>query len=165
MSWADEVHFLIMGGTIDGVWSKGEDGVVLRKLSVIPEYIRDLGLPVRTNFSQVCIKDSTEITEEDRKILALAIKDSLASYIVVTHGSRTAPDTAKFLQDTVLAMRHDQIIIVMSADTPLGIPQSDAPFWLGYVMAFLQLLKPGVYVCTNKAQILTPDEAIAQKPS
>ncbi len=124
------------------------DTVVPHKKSVIPEYISSLKLYNITKFTQVCMKDSRQLTRKDRENILKTIKKSPCSKIIVTHGTYTMPDTARFLKANL--KRRDQTIILTGSMIPIsGFVFSDAPFNLGYALAQLGTLKPGVYVCMN----------------
>jgi L-asparaginase len=44
------------------------------------------------------MKDSRNIDSEDRKNLCKCIEESEESYILITHGTYTMPDTARYLE-------------------------------------------------------------------
>lgn len=148
------------GGTIDSVWIGSQDTVAVAEHSILPDYLAALGKNLKFNdqfkFSEICMKDSRALTDEDRKNVLETIEESESEKIVITHGTYTIPDTAKYIKAHL--KRKDQIIILVGSMVPInGFDFSDAPFNLGYVMAQLQILKPGVYVCMN-AKVFTPEE-------
>ena len=51
------------------------------------------------NITSICRKDSQEIVKEDRESLAKCIVDCQESKIIVTHGTDTIIETAKYVQD------------------------------------------------------------------
>jgi L-asparaginase len=58
------------------------------------------------------------------------------------------PDTARFLKANL--KRKDQTIILTGSMIPLlGFSPSDGPFSIGYAIAKVQDLEPGIYVCMN----------------
>ncbi len=139
------VHFIMMGGTIDSRWNKRTDAVEVNEESAIPEYFNDYNLLDDTMFTQVCMKDSRDITDEDRKRLLETVEESPSNNLIITHGRYTMPDTARFLKENL--KREDQTIIITAAVTPLiAFDFSDAPFNLGYSFAKSQHLPPGIYI-------------------
>jgi len=46
-----------------------------------------------------CRKDSTEITQKDRRNILIACVKAPVRHIVITHGTDTIIETAKYLQD------------------------------------------------------------------
>lgn len=156
----EKIHFVITGGTIDSVWNGAQDTVVVSEHSVLPEYFAELRKNLKfyedITFTEICMKDSRAITKEDRKNMLKAIAESDATKIIVTHGTYTMPDTARFLKDNL--KRTDQTIVLTGSMVPIkGFDFSDGPFNLGYAIAQAQKLSPGVYVCMN-ARVFTPDE-------
>lgn len=155
-----KIHIITTGGTIDSVWSGAQDTVVVSEHSVLPEYFenlqRNLKFYEKIIFTEVCMKDSREIREGDRKNILKVIEESPADKIIVTHGTYTMPETAKYLNNHL--KREGQTIVLTGAMTPVkGFDFSDGPFNLGYALAQVQILKPGVYVCMN-ARVFTPQE-------
>jgi len=94
----DVIHFILTGGTIDSYYDGAKDTVAVRERSVIPDYIKSLQLYEKPMFTQVCMKDSRALTEKDRAKMMQVIKDSSASKIIITHGTYTMPDTARYLK-------------------------------------------------------------------
>ncbi len=154
------INIVITGGTIDSLWNGAQDTVVVSEHSILPEYFQELGRNLKfyeeLKFTEVCMKDSRAITEEDRKDVLKAIEESVADKIIITHGTYTMPDTARYLKDHL--NRTDQVIALTGSMVPIkGFDFSDGPFNLGYAIAQLQKLEPGVYVCMN-AKVFTPEE-------
>lgn len=126
--------------------------------SAIPKFIKSLNLDRNFVFTEVCMKDSRGLTEADRKKILQSVEKSIAQKIVITHGTYTMPDTARYLQANL--KRSDQIIILTGAMIPLiGFSPSDAPFSLGYALASLDSAKPGVYVAMN-GHLFDADEVV-----
>lgn len=156
----EKIHVVITGGTIDSIWNGVQDTVVVSKHSVLPEYFAELRKNLKfyekLTFTEVCMKDSRAITEEDRKNVLDTIEKSDATKIIITHGTYTMPDTARFLKDNL--KRSNQTIVLTGSMVPIkGFDFSDGPFNLGYAIAQVQKLPAGVYVCMN-ARVFTPDE-------
>ncbi|HSX19073.1 MAG TPA: asparaginase domain-containing protein [Candidatus Saccharimonadales bacterium] len=156
----DEVHVIITGGTIDSVWSGAHDTITVSEKSVLPEYFKELGrnlkFPFKFNFTEVCMKDSRAIDEEDRKAMVKAIEESKSDKILITHGTYTMPDTARYLKKNL--KRKGQTIILTGSMVPIkGFDFSDGPFNLGFAIAMLEKLEPGVYVAMN-TRAFTPEE-------
>lgn len=102
------------------------------------------------------MKDSRQIEEQDRKDILKAIQESPAKKILITHGTYTMPDTARYLKKNL--KRKDERIVVTGSMVPIkGFDFSDGPFNLGFAVAMLEKLAPGVYVCMN-ARAFTPEE-------
>ena len=154
------VHIIITGGTIDSVWSGAHDTVIVSEHSTLPQYFEELGknlkFPAKFTFTEVCMKDSRQIAEEDRKNVLRTIEESKTTKILITHGTYTMPDTARYIKKNL--ERKDKIIVLTGSMVPIkGFYFSDGPFNLGFAIAMLEKLDPGVYVCMN-AKAFTPEE-------
>lgn len=88
-------------------------------------------LDIPTDFIQVCMKDSRSLTQEDQKNILNVIENATQKKIIITHGTYTMPDTARFLKANL--KRNDQTIILTSSMLPIkGFCPSDGPFNLGF---------------------------------
>jgi len=151
-----KISVMITGGTIDSFFDSRKDAVVPLEKTTIPNFIKSLKLDDHISFIEICMKDSRSLTKEDLKKLLKAIEKSASKKIIITHGTYTMPDTARYLESGL--KRKDQAIVLTGAMIPLtGFSPSDAPFNLGYSLASVKILKPGVYVCMN-GQIFMPKE-------
>jgi L-asparaginase len=145
---ADTIHFILTGGTIDSYYDGPSDTAKPNEKSKIPKYIQGLKLYSSVEFSEICMKDSRNITKSDLKKILEAVEHSKHKKIIITHGTYSMPDTGRFLKAHL--KRNDQIIILTGSMIPLhGFLDTDAPFNIGFSMAMLQILNPGIYVCMN----------------
>jgi len=150
------VEIIITGGTIDSYFDSIKDAILPLKKSVIPSFLRSLKTSEKVSFSEICMKDSRSLTDGDLKNILKTVEKSNSKKIIITHGTYTMPDTARFLSANL--KRKDQVIILTGSMIPLtGFSPSDAPFNLGYSFSSLKILKTGIYVCFN-GQIFTPAE-------
>jgi len=160
MSKKSTIHFIITGGTIDSHYDGTKDTAITNKESVIPNYIKSLKLPGKSIFSQVCMKDSRNLSKTDIRKILKAVEQSKTKKIIITHGTYTMPDTAKYLQAN-LKDKNKTIILTGSMIPLVGFSPSDAGFHLGYSISEIKNLDNGVYVCMN-GQIFSPDEVVKQ---
>ena len=152
------IHFILTGGTIDSYYEGTKDTVVPTEHSTIPRFIKSLHIENALAFTEVCMKDSRGLTETDRKNILRAIEKSEASRIIITHGTYTMPDTARFLEANL--KRKDQTIVLTGSMIPLtGFSPSDAPFNIGYAMAQAKSLPAGIYVAMH-ARVFAAGEVI-----
>lgn len=153
-----EIHIVIMGGTMDSYFNGIQDTVVPHKESVIPRYLGNCQLYEKVNYTTVCLKDSRALTVDDLKKMLEVIEKSESKFIMVTHGTYTMPDSARFLQANL--KRKDQVIVFVASMIPIdGFTFSDAGFNLGYAMGKMESLKEGVYVSMN-GRIFSPNEVV-----
>lgn len=155
-----KIDIIITGGTIDSFWDGSKDTVRVSEHSVLPEYFEELGRNLKiyeeVRFNELCMKDSRAITDEDRKNVLKAIEKSDSKKIIITHGTYTMPDTARYLKKNL--KRINQTIVLTGSMVPIkDFDFSDGPFNLGYAFAQVQKLPRGIYVCMN-AKVFTPEE-------
>lgn len=146
----DPIHFIITGGTIDSYYEGSLDTVKPSEKSIIPSYVKGLKLYLDVEFTEVCMKDSRDLTHDDLEKILETIENSKYKKILITHGTYTMPDTGRFLNANL--KRKDQVIILTGSMVPMhGFTNSDGPFNIGFSMAMLQKLDSGIYVCMNGA--------------
>jgi L-asparaginase len=152
------INFVITGGTIDSFYDGSKDTAVPNKESIIPSFIGSLKLYHGTEFTTVCMKDSRDLKREDLENVLKTIEESKHNKIIVTHGTYTMPDTARFLKANL--KRDDQTIVLTASAIPIqGFSPSDGPFNLGYAVAKLEELEPGVYIFMNR-KVFSPEEVM-----
>jgi L-asparaginase len=162
-----KIHFVLTGGTIDSFYNPVTESSVPSKISVIPHYIKKVIQPhFVPGFVSVSKKDSRYMTDTTRRAIVNAIVKTKAKQVIVVHGTTTMAKTAKFL-DKYKDKFADKIVLLTGAMVPLKeFAQSDGGFNLGYAIAQLEHLKPGVYVCMNarafKAGKVTKNERTAR---
>jgi len=94
--------------------------------------------------TQLMRKDSLEMSEADRAAIHDAVAASDADKILVTHGTDTMVDTARVLSDIA-----GKTIVLTGAMQPASLRNSDAEFNVGFALAAVQTLPPGVYIAMN----------------
>jgi L-asparaginase len=152
----EKIHFIITGGTIDSYYDGTKDTVVPYEKSIIPDYIKGLKLHTRTGFTQICMKDSRDLNEEDMANILKTVDESDAKYFIITIGTYCMPDTARYIKAHIKSK--EKIIIFTGSMVPLStFANSDAAFNLGFSIAEIFHLEPGIYVCMN-GRIFSPDE-------
>ncbi len=138
------IKLLITGGTIDKSYneSNGELGFVESHISNILKKGRNL---VDVEFQQLMLKDSLDMNDGDRQLIAKTCKDSSQDKILISHGTDTMVDTAMALSKSKL----DKTIVLVGAMVPFVFKHSDAEFNIGFALAAVQSLPAGVYVAMN----------------
>lgn len=138
-----KITIFCVGGTIDKIYfdakSKYEVGApavgrILRELDVIVDY----------EVVSLMAKDSLEMSDADRALIARSVADSAQDKIVITHGTDTMVATAAQLQQI-----QDKTIVLTGALAPAIFKDSDAAFNLGCALATAQCAAAGVYIAMN----------------
>ncbi len=151
------IHVIITGGTIDSHYDGSKDTAVPNKESVIPSFLESVKMyDTEFEFTVACMKDSRDLSDEDRKKILKTVEESKHSKILITHGTYTMPDTSRYLKANL--KRTDQAIIFTASMIPIqGFSPSDGPFSLGYAIAKLQDMENGIFVCVN-GHVFVPEE-------
>jgi L-asparaginase len=139
-----KIRVLVTGGTFDKEYNE-LSGALFFKDTHVSEMLRlgrcDLALEVRL----LMMIDSTEMTDVDRELIRKSCAEASGERIVITHGTDTMTDTARYLGERV----RGQTIVLTGAMVPYTFGSSDGLFNLGSALAFAQSLPPGVYVAMN----------------
>ena len=148
------IHFILTCGTIDSYYDGTKDTAVPQVHSVLPRYIKGLNLPYTFKFTEVCMKDSRAMMPSNIKKIVQVIKHSTAKKIIITHGTYTMSDSARYVE------RHfkdtKKTIVFTGSMIPLdGFNFSDAGFNLGFALAQVNSLTPGTYVVMNGKVLLS----------
>ncbi|MFC3098844.1 asparaginase domain-containing protein [Alteraurantiacibacter palmitatis] len=135
---------LTTGGTIDKNY-----------FDALSEYqITDSGIPALLAQARVTLpfrvvelmrKDSLDLTDADRALIAAAAREAPESRIVITHGTDTMTDTARVLAAEVPG----KVIVLTGALSPARFAETDAPFNLGMAFATAQTAAPGVWIAMS----------------
>lgn len=138
------IRLYVTGGTFDKEYNE-ISGELFFKDSHVREMLKlgrcNLDVHIRT----LMMIDSTEMTDVDRELIRKACAESSDDHIVVTHGTDTMSETARFLGESV----EGKTIVLTGALVPYTFGSSDGLFNLGSALAFAQTLPPGVYVAMN----------------
>ena len=138
------IHILTTGGTIEGLDYVDGKGITQSNIS-IQGFLDKANIGFDYTIESVFKKDSRAITDDDREQLVCKIKELTATKILITHGTFTMEDTAKYIGRLNLKKT-----IVLVGSFILGSSENtDAQFNLGYAISSLQLLKPDVYIAMN----------------
>ena len=165
-----DVHILTMGGTIDKDYPRLTAGYAF-EFGDIPaaKHILDNhpNLGISYSVTSICQKDSQEITNDDRSLLANAIQKIVvtkrqSTRIIVTHGTDTMIDTANYIKKQLAEKLSQCVIVFTGATKPAMFIDSDAAFNVGAAIAATSIGSRGdVLICMNgnciSASICTRD--------
>lgn len=135
---------LLTGGTIDKNYSEfnGEFNFIETHM---PELLALGRNRADMTTQQLMMKDSLDMTDEDREIIVKACQNANAKNIVITHGTDTMVETAiKIAEEKI-----DKTIVLVGAMVPYVFKHSDASFNIGFALAAAQLKSTGVYIAMN----------------
>ena len=148
-----QIKIFTTGGTIDktyfdqkSAYEVGEPQApgVLERANVVVDYAV---VPIMQ-------KDSLDLDDADRMLIAETIRSDPATRAIVTHGTDTMITTAGWLQRIP-----DKTIVLTGSMYPAQFRDSDAVFNLGCALIAAQVLEPGVYIAMN-GRIFDPRHAV-----
>lgn len=143
-----EVSILLIttGGTIDKAYGTGSG---IRDLHignpVAPAILQRMGYR-QFEHLELCRKDSLDMTEDDREVIARACAQVKTTKIIITHGTDTMLQTARTIGDVL--ERHYTVVITGAAQ-PACMRNSDAEFNLGLALATCLSAMSGIYIAMN----------------
>lgn len=139
-----KVKIFITGGTLDKEYNELTAKLYYRDTRISEMLARGrsrLDVDVET----LMLKDSLDITENERNSIVEQCQKEPLEKIVITHGTDTMVETAKMLGNTHLK----KTIVLTGSMIPNTFGNSDALFNLGSALAFVQVLPEGVYIAMN----------------
>jgi L-asparaginase len=144
MKTGESIRILITGGTIDKEYNplRGELTFSRSHLSNMLDQVR---CRVRFILEEIMLKDSLEMRGEDREEILKRCTNCSENNVVVTHGTDTMVETARFLGKNLKG----KTLVLVGAMIPYAFGASDALFNLGCAFSAVQTLPPGVYVTMN----------------
>jgi len=137
------IEIFTTGGTIDKVYFDALSEFQIGP-AAIPDLLRENNVLVPHRVTQLMRKDSLELTDGDREAIRAAVAASDAAHVLVTHGTDTMVVTGRLLQSIA-----GKTIVLTGAMQPASVRASDAEFNVGFALAAVQTLPPGVYVAMN----------------
>lgn len=140
-----EIAFFTCGGTIDKVYFDAASSY-----QVGAPAVADIARRARAALAppqSLIKKDSLEMTDEDRALVAQAVASSSARRIVISHGTDTMAETARAIAAASAAA--EKTVVLVGAFLPARFRDSDADFNIGFALAAALCLPPGVYVAMN----------------
>ncbi len=143
-----KVHIFCVGGTIDKIYfdakSKYEVGS-----PAIAKMLAQLDVKMDIKITSLMAKDSLEMTDDDRAVIAEAVVNCPEEKIIITHGTDTMPETARAIVNHEDKGRKGKTVVLTGALAPAIFKDSDAMFNVGGALAAVQAKDDGVYIVMN----------------
>ncbi len=132
----DMIRILTTGGTIEDVGGVSSS----RVRTPIPEMLAQVQCLASIVVEQLFVKNSRDLTLQDRNQILSACKESEERWIVVTHGTHTMCETARYLGWRCRKVVGKTIVLTGA------LKPGDGLFNLGFALATVQFLPAGIYV-------------------
>ncbi len=138
------IKIFVTGGTFDKEYDEIKGMLFFNKTHL--SEILNLGrCKLKIDITTLTMKDSLDMTDEDRRIILENCKKITEDKILITHGTDTMVETAKVLANSI----KDKTIVLTGAMIPYKFGSSDGIFNLGSSLAFVQTLPHGIYISMN----------------
>lgn len=139
-----DIKVFITGGTFDKEYNE-LNGSLYFKETHLYEMLHLGRSKLDLSIETLMMKDSLDFEQEDRALIANACNVTNSSKILITHGTDTMTITAEYLIEKCKG----KTIVLTGAMVPYKFGSSDGLFNLGSALAFVQVLKPGIYIAMN----------------
>lgn len=144
-----DIKIFTTGGTIDKIYFDAKNDYQIGEPK-INSLLLEANVSVDYTVTSLLRKDSLDLTEEDRTLIRDAVATETCSRILITHGTDSMIETARCLSEI-----RNKTIVLTGSMQPTRLKVSDAFFNVGYAVAAVQLLPPGIYVTMN-GQVFDP---------
>lgn len=138
------IKLLITGGTIDKIYNE-HSGDLGFDQSHIMAMLKQGRTSVEVSSEVLFLKDSLTLNDKDRALILRSCVDSEQRNILISHGTDTMADTARFLANKI----GDKTVVLFGAMRSYSMDNSDALFNLGVAICAVQHQDFGVYVAMN----------------
>jgi L-asparaginase len=139
-----DLDIFTTGGTIDKVYFDALSEFQIGD-SALGHILEEANVTLSFRLHELMRKDSLELTDADRAIVADAVAGAGAASVLVTHGTDTMAGTARHVQAQVAG----KTVVFTGAMQPARLRSTDAIFNVGFAVAAAQSLPHGVYLAMN----------------
>ena len=138
------IKIFVTGGTFDKEYNELNGELYFNKTH-LHEMLALGRSQLKVDIETIMMKDSLEMSLNDRNLIISKCIESSSNRILITHGTDTMVETAKLLADKITS----KTIVLTGAMIPYKFGSSDGLFNLGSALSFLQILPHGIYIAMN----------------
>ena len=138
-----DIQIFTTGGTIDKVYFDARSNFEVGEPQIV-EILREANVTVAYRVETLFRKDSLDLTDADRAVIAERVRKTPCRRVLITHGTDTMIQTAQALQALP-----EKIIVLVGSLSPARFKRSDAEFNIGFALGAVQALPAGVYIAMN----------------
>ena len=138
------IRVFVTGGTFDKEYNE-LNGELYFKETHLHELLEMGRNKVPVQIETLMMIDSLEMKDSDRALIARKSVECPEKRIIITHGTDTMAETARWLAREVTG----KTVVLTGAMIPIKFGSSDGLFNLGSAFAFVQSLPPGIYIAMN----------------
>ncbi|MEL0102811.1 MAG: asparaginase domain-containing protein [Gammaproteobacteria bacterium] len=137
------IAILTTGGTFDKVYFDANSEYSIGE-PCIPSILDEGNVTSNYRVQSILKKDSLDITQNERELIKKSVLECDEERIIITHGTDTMIDTAKFLESI-----KEKTIILTGAMQPARFKKTDAVFNSGFAYAAALSLDHGIYIAMS----------------
>ena len=137
------IQIFTTGGTIDKVYFDAQSDFQVGEPQVV-EILKGANVTVAYAVEMLFRKDSLDLTDADRALLAERVRQTPCRHVLITHGTDTMVQTAQSLGEIP-----DKTIVLVGSLMPARFKHTAAEFNIGFALAAVQALAAGVYIAMN----------------
>jgi L-asparaginase len=137
------VRIFTTGGTIDKIYFDANSDYQVGEPQ-IDQLLAEANVTCAYAVTPLLRKDSLELDAADRALIAERVAKAVESRVLITHGTDTMVETARALLGIT-----GKTVVLVGAMQPARLCVSDALFNIGFALAAVQLLPPGIYLAMN----------------
>lgn len=138
-----KIQIFVTGGTFDKTYNYINGKLFFEKTHV-PQMLERAKCRLDLEIDQLMLIDSLEMDDSHLKLIEKACLKCKSKFIVITHGTDTMTNTAKYL---IKANIPEKVIVITGAMVPYAFgSSSDGFFNLGSALSVVQNLSKGVYI-------------------
>ncbi len=145
-----DVQVFTTGGTIDKVYFDARSEFEVGEPQIV-DIFKEAGVTLAYGDEMLFRKDSLDLTDEDRAVIRDRVARTPCRRVLITHGTDTMVQTARALQGLP-----GKTVVLVGSLAPARFKTTDAEFNIGFALAAVQALPPGVYLAMN-GRIFSPD--------
>lgn len=146
-----KIVFYTAGGTIDKIYFDAKSNYEVGE-SILGEILRTGNITFEYENKVIMQKDSLDLTDKDRQIIYDAIDAEKNRLVILTHGTDTMVETAKYLSPI-----KNKVIVLTGSMSPARFRSSDADFNIACAIGAVQTLEEGVYIVMN-GKVFNPNK-------
>jgi L-asparaginase len=153
-----KILFIQTGGTIDKDYPKQTKGYAFEITEpAVKQILEKINPAFEYDVVSLLRKDSMDLTVKDKKKIFEECEKAETDKIIITHGTDTMIETAKFLSEI-----KNKTIVLTGAFKPEKFTNSDADFNVGAAVGAVNVLDNGMYIAMN-GRVYRYDKVIRNK--
>ena len=150
-----KIIFIQTGGTIDKDYPKRTKGCGFEiSEPAVERILKKLNPDFQYEIIPLLQKDSLDLTEDDRKKIYDTCVQSAGEKFIITHGTDTLIETARFLSSI-----KNKLIVLTGSSRPEKFSDSDAQINIGVALGAVHSLENGIFIAMS-GRVFSWDDVI-----